>query len=364
VFRIVDTNSNNFDFIRLFVAALVIFSHSFILTAGTNAGEPLATITHGHETWGDLAVDVFFLISGYLVTASYTRSRTLWAYLKKRISRIFPGFMLATLVTLFAVTTVTSARLDGATRLSQANHAILKAMTLRDLDWVGAFSSNPYPQVVNGSLWTIHFEFSCYVLLAIAGMCGVLRCRRVCLALFALSFAVRIAFGVWHSSQIAALHEGEIAHGVRFIPLFLAGATCYLYRDKLTFRLSFAMLATVILAAATQVPDGLSCLFPAAGTYLVLFLAYHPAIRMSRFGHFGDFSFGTYLYGCPIQQFLVWMAHGHLNPYMLFLLATPMAIIAGAISWHLAEKWFLLRSRPAQKQHQARNSRMQPIPSA
>jgi peptidoglycan/LPS O-acetylase OafA/YrhL len=55
-----DSRTNNFDFIRLFLAVLVIFSHSFPLT-GEPANELFLRATRGQLTGGQIAVDAFFL---------------------------------------------------------------------------------------------------------------------------------------------------------------------------------------------------------------------------------------------------------------------------------------------------------------
>ena len=59
---------NNFDAIRLVAALLVLVSHSFYLTG--RSFEPWQQITQ-FDTLGGLAVGIFFIISGFLVTASY-----------------------------------------------------------------------------------------------------------------------------------------------------------------------------------------------------------------------------------------------------------------------------------------------------
>ena len=95
-------HKNNFGFLRLLMALLVIVAHSAELIDGNRSREPLTRV-FGTLSFGELAVDVFFLISGYLITQSFMNSRTLWNYLYKRVLRIYPGFITAFLFCLFIV---------------------------------------------------------------------------------------------------------------------------------------------------------------------------------------------------------------------------------------------------------------------
>src|SRR5688572_2620108 len=84
---------NNFDFLRFALATLVIFSHSFDMLAGSNAGNPLMAASDGQLDFGTLAVELFFILSGYLIAQSFVTSRGVGDYLKKRALRIYPAFV-------------------------------------------------------------------------------------------------------------------------------------------------------------------------------------------------------------------------------------------------------------------------------
>lgn len=330
---------------RLFLASLVIFSHSYTLVSGTIHDEPFIKATHGYVSGGLLAVDTFFLISGYLVAASLVRSRSMWSYFRKRISRIYPGFIGVTLFNLLVVAPLASGHLRGSTFLSRAASAIFRTLTLSDLRWVGAFSSNPVPGVVDGSLWTIPFEFSCYIILAVMGLCGIMRSRRACLIVFSLSWLVMIAYSVYVRYFNPRVNHLALEREIHFVPIFLAGAAVYLYRDKLQFSSLWAAVSLVVLCAVSNLPDGWNFAFPFAGAYLAFFLAYNPFIRLMHFARYGDFSYGTYLYAFPIQQLVVLRWGGQMSPIVLFCIATPLTLIAAIASWFLIERWFLSRTR-------------------
>ena len=71
------------DLSRVGFAACVILSHSFELVDGTRVREPLTRL-FGALSFGELAVNAFFAISGYLVVQSYGRSANVWQFLKRR----------------------------------------------------------------------------------------------------------------------------------------------------------------------------------------------------------------------------------------------------------------------------------------
>src|ERR1700723_2777633 len=92
---------NNFDFLRFLFASLVLISHAWPLTTRPPIGDPLQRLTPANLSLGTLSVDAFFLMSGYLVTGSWMRTRRVAAYLRKRILRIYPAFIVITFVDAF-----------------------------------------------------------------------------------------------------------------------------------------------------------------------------------------------------------------------------------------------------------------------
>src|SRR6185295_19514916 len=87
---------NNFDAIRLAMALLVVWSHSFALYLGSEKTEPLSLLLNGAYNSGNIGVMVFFIISGFLVTQSFVTSKSLTRFMARRIRRIYPGYLVAT----------------------------------------------------------------------------------------------------------------------------------------------------------------------------------------------------------------------------------------------------------------------------
>jgi peptidoglycan/LPS O-acetylase OafA/YrhL len=107
-----------------------------------------------------------------------------------------------------------------------------------------------------------------------------------------------------------------------------------------------------MLVASNFIPHGYVVTMPTCGAYLVMSLAYCPAISPLRLGRYGDFSYGVYLYAFPIQQLIVKAFGGHIEPLKLFALAAPLTLIVGVASWFLVERHFLTRS--AQRRHEGK----------
>lgn len=172
-------HENNYDFLRLLLATMVIWAHSYALLGET---EP----TLGGISVGALAVNGFFAISGCFITISWLRSRSLWSFARKRIARIYPGFLAAAVLCLLFVLPVASSR--GISSISSISTAKTTAylLTLRLPPTPGVFPGLAVP-AINGSLWTIKYEFMCYMALAMLGLLGVVNKRRFALILFVLS---------------------------------------------------------------------------------------------------------------------------------------------------------------------------------
>src|SRR5215469_16755409 len=142
---IFDQRENNIDFVRIFLALLVILSHSYPLALGHERTEPFMLLSRGQVTGGHIAVDLFFILSGFLISASYERSRSAVSFLRKRVARIYPGVVLLSLVTLVVFAPLAHARVDGSSLAAKILNVVGKTLRLAEWKYSGAFASNPAP---------------------------------------------------------------------------------------------------------------------------------------------------------------------------------------------------------------------------
>ena len=224
---------NHFDFLRFVFAVWVVYSHCFILVENGSRYFDISNFTRGQTYLGHIAVQGFFIISGFLITMSWFRSRGVLDFLRRRALRIYPGYLAAFLF---------CALLVGPLGSESARHyfaqvapaSLLKQMaTLDRLTVPPTFMNRPTPGQVNGTLWSIRMEFECYLLLPLLGTLGFLRRRGIILALAALLFAFN---GVLETPLIhfsgRAMPETVVSH-TGLTLYFLMGMTFYSVSRKI-----------------------------------------------------------------------------------------------------------------------------------
>jgi peptidoglycan/LPS O-acetylase OafA/YrhL len=308
------TRRNNIGFIRLVLASLVIYTHSMKFSGHIDR-ELLAVLTHNDNHFGRIAVDAFFALSGFLVLQSWQNSATGWQFMAKRILRIMPAFLVCSIACaafLFPAA-YPGMRFDG---LKSIESAVYHTVTLF------------VPR--NGVTWTIRYESVCYLLVACFGLVGLYKHPK---AVLGITFAA-VAVHLWSAPQSRAT-EISMWNIPRLFAYYLLGMSVYLYSDKIRMSPRIAILCGLAICA-TFVFGGFTDILPIAGTYLLFWFAFGRIGPISKFERFGDFSYGTYLYGLPVTYIVLRYAHltGELLALTAFACTLPIAIA----SWFLIER--------------------------
>lgn len=340
-------HGNAFGVLRLVLAALVIVSHSAEMLDGNRSRE-LLTQAFGTISFGEFAVDGFFIVSGYLVTASFVRRPKIFSYLWRRVIRIYPGFLAATLVCILLV-----APLGGVdiTRITPAGwkKLAIRALTLEPVNIRGVFAGQPYASL-NSAMWTIAYEFRCYLLVLILGVTRVLKLRWAVAGLAVACLLVPVVVPVPMLRAIKADSAAQVILvdpriAARLVGAFLAGACFFLFGrgPKPTLLTVGAALATLCVGL---------CFKPTAepavaifGGYLIFAIAFQTRWPwLNRINDRDDVSYGLYLYAWPVAMLLIrYWAGISLGALMLATLAGALAL--GAASWFGVEKPVLARFR-------------------
>jgi len=258
---------NNIGFLRLLFASFVIVGHAPELIDGNRTREPLTCIFHTLSL-GEISVDAFFLLSGYLITASATRSPSITDYFSRRISRIYPAYTSAFLILMFVLGPCLGIKPEPILEI------ILRILLLQPPDNTTQLAPLHY-QNLDGAMWTISYEFHCYLFLALLNMYGFCR-RRHLMAIIATILAVA-AFGATYDNPKAVLHSlwcahpitrlltiGEPTAALRLTSIFMLGSIAFLYNKEIKSwlgpreALACMLLGTILLFNRHTAELGLS----------------------------------------------------------------------------------------------------------
>jgi peptidoglycan/LPS O-acetylase OafA/YrhL len=344
-----DIKNNSFDFLRILFVTLVIFFHCVLAGAKDTPMNLISTfnvsdVNGTNINLGTFAVYCFFVISGFLITHSWMRSKNAGDYLIKRIQRIFPAFIVCLLWIIVFFTPI----------LFYIDHNSFDNYYFTFLDSLGYFFQNHLLIInkasilgldklidmktpVNGSLWTLIHEFRSYIVVAILGSIGFL--SRKYLVLF-----LAIVINIFYFIAVKDGWTSQIYFDINFLALssyFWFGSVFYLFNDKMVYDWKIFGIVVVIFNLAFFY-NLFPLLVPSTLTYIILFLGKSlPLKNLSQ--KIGDWSYGAYLYSQSIQVMLVYFGIGALGFFPFFGFSIVLSLIAGFVSWHLVEKRFLAR---------------------
>ena len=315
---------NNFNLMRLVAAWLVIYGHAAAIT-GLPWTDGIGRLTQLRGA-GAVAVDMFFVASGFLIAASLQRN-DVRGYLASRGLRILPALVACVALTTLVLGPLLTTAADYWSQRETWDYLLVNAsLLLSRFHLPGVFEAHPQP-VVNGSLWTLPNEARLYVLLLLASLLGLLSARRYTV-LWALAMACGYALAR-HRWPLPD-HVQKIAECTAF---FTAGSLLWVNRARVPLS-GVAVLA--LLAAFALARGGGWAHVPYFGllTYGSLYLALVPRLPMIRHT---DLSYGLYLYGWPAQQ-LAWMLPAGKTIAGNIAIASAIALACAALSWFLVER--------------------------
>jgi len=347
--RFANGYTTGFDYLRVLLAVAVLCIHSFAVSYGKE-GEvflfepPLRGLI-------TFVLPAFFALSGFLVSASLSRTRNVARFLGLRALRLIPA--LAVEVTLCALllgpvfTTLPLARYVADPEFSSY---FLNIVGHVQYLLPGLFRDNPYYHAVNVSLWTIPYELECYIALTV-------------LAVMGLVFRPALLIGVVVLAHLAVIGR-DLQRGAAELPMdgalpgrilllsFLVGVLLFICREHIKVTAPRAIAAAVVSFVMLNLPYApYFAAFPIAYVTVAIGLTRPPK---HSFLASGDYSYGIYLYAFPVQQTVAHLFPQHREWYFNIALALPITILLAVFSWHAIEKHALkLRSFVAGKSDRA-----------
>lgn len=316
-----ESSPNGLNAIRLVLAGTVVVWHAYALAGHAYLPAP------AEQLLGDVPVDAFFAISGFLICRAWTRRPELRRFAEARARRILPGLWACLVVTAFVIAPLATGSLDvGASARFVLGNAS-SWVTQWSID--GGPSGVPVAGAWNGSLWSLGYEAACYIAVAALGIAGLLR-RHLMLW---------ITCGFWLAGLAMAVVGLESEFGLLRVPriglMFACGALLWLYRDHLRLTSGLALASLTLVAVGAFAPDYRLVAAPA-----VAYLALHVSLTLRRWPRMvltNDLSYGLYVYAFPVQQAL--LLAGITTGWAAFaVVSLACTLPIAAASWFMVER--------------------------
>ena len=330
------SRNNNFRIVRHLAAASVVVAHSFgMLTPVAAATERASLIASNVAA---LAVDVFFIASGFLVGRSLLVRADLKDFVASRVLRIYPALIVLAFVTPFVlgpIVTILPLR-EYFSIKAVYSFAIFDSIMLiphyfrYQLPGVFTTFDSRFGDTVNGSLWTLPWELWMYCSLIVLFKLRAFGAGRFAI----LAVIVSVLFALTPQAWSAYERTGEVA--VRFVAFFYSGVALYVFRRHVPLTPRILAAATAAFALTWWLA-GVGVLLPQWLGYAVLFLTYHPRLVVKRLSEGADYSYGLYIFAYPVQQTLIW-ATGMTSAPLHIAASLAITLMIAALSWHFIEE--------------------------
>jgi peptidoglycan/LPS O-acetylase OafA/YrhL len=322
-----------FDAQRLGLSVWVFTIHALYICRGAEgalqfAANPL------HRIVLTPVLPMFFLVSGYLVTGSAMRTKSVSTFLLFRVFRIVPALLVE--VTLSAL--VLGPWLTEKTLSEYFSDRLFYKYFLNILGSAhfllpGLFVKNPFA-FVNVNLWTLKPEFYCYIFMSIMMLSRIIFSRKKLSIVFIAAVFVSFAYEFRGGQMYNFL---GVVNWKILIVAFVIGCVGYHWNDRIVISSWNALIALLVAGAALMYPPMIIvALFPL--TYIVIYIGMQK-IYLPYFLRNGDYSYGIYLFGFPVQQTLVhFLPLEYRHGLNILVLGLPLTLLFAMFSWHLIEK--------------------------
>ncbi len=334
---------NNFDLLRLLAAAQVVLFHVLEhLQPADRLPHVLDVVIRSFP-----GVPIFFLISGFLISASFESSTTLGSYFRKRALRIFPALWLCFFLSVVSVWLLTDL-LQGASAggLAVWVFAQLSVFQFYNPGFLREYGLGS----LNGSLWSIPVEIQFYIVLPVlyAGLRKFsLRASRW-LAGLILVFMLLSQFISFALQPLTNTLIWKLLHvtALPYLWFFLLGVFAqqhfirlrHLFADKLVLWL-IIHAGAVAVTYFLQLPYGSNNPFPLTGLSLCgLSLAFaYSSVTLSKrlLGH-TDISYGLYIYHAPVINAFITL--GWTGDAWVVMAVFAVSLLLAWLSWIVIER--------------------------
>ena len=337
--KIRDGHDNFFTPLRLLFASLVVIGHAYGVALRDPMSEPHIFY---HYTFSYLAVNLFFIASGFLVTKSMLYRGDTTEFGVARFLRIYPGLFIHMLFVMLVIGVLSTSLplIEYFTHIDFLKQPFVVLSFASAQMWLpGIFESNA-EQMGSAPLWTLRYEIMAYIGTAIIFTLGFMKKKWMVLAQFILPSMA------WIVAQGTGLYDvlpGTFQSLLRFGIAYGLGATIFAYRERLSFH-ALGIPVMVVLAMLTSKFQVFEVTMNLMLAYMIMWAAYVKAPKLDFLKKLSDVSYGVYIYHWAILQ-LLFMWFPNLSVMGLFLITFPVTYWLATLSWHFVEKPMLSKKK-------------------
>jgi len=329
--------NNSYDLLRLLLATFVLISHSYFLLDVSYSD--IGLFLNNQTYLGEIGLLGFFSLSGYLITKSFTQTSNGIRFFTNRVLRIFPGFWMCLLVTAFviapAIFYLNTRSFKGFPLMDYWGAvSYIRANFLLKINQIGIGDLLDTAKVknINGSLWTLRYEFICYAATYVLGVLTVLQRKKMTLALAVAVYSVYVfqITGLFGSSN-----EFLSYPFLKLLVAYFTGTLFFhhretIFKSKRTFL--FLLISSTVLFA---IIGKLTVILPITIGLILLILFGSFKLSLKQ-----DYSYGIYIYSFPVQQ-LLFIYNREMSLPVHILLSLMITTVFAYLSFNLVENPFI-----------------------
>ena len=318
------------DIIKIFSAILVIFCHAFILS--NKSIDYLGSFTNGIVHFGALAVAIFFTYSGYYVSKSLIKNGDK-KYISKRLKRLLPELIIVVMLCAFIIGPIFSdlSVVDYFTN-SNTYLYLLNGIMVPVHNLPGVFLNNIYASTVNGSLWTLSIEFACYVYLLILYKLGFLNDKKSGIIGYIISIVFAI-FGLFCLNILNGYINVDLLKSViRPFMIFITASFISVRYKNIDIKGFLISLLLFVIFLITRNYYLINIAFIFFLPIVIMYISTTIVLKGNDIISFiGESSYTVYLFGFVVQQCVVSIFGGKMNPYLNFGVSLLFSLLLGFI---------------------------------
>ena len=341
-----EDRNNGFNFLRILAATGILTAHCLLVipiedNISTQADKDIRFMI-------DLLLAVFFVFSGFLITASIERNPNILRFAIARCLRIFPALIAVAFVLAFVLGPLATTESLWEYFLSADTWRFVPSLSIllnQAAALPGLFSENPVAHSVDMPIWTLRYEVAIYAAFPFLYLTFFAENDRWRTGSVILMFIVYLASQAVPSLKLPFEALENLAH---FSVSFLIGATFWMYRRWVP---NSAILVVILWLVFVLNFHGTFAMITGvfAAGYTFIWIAFCRLPGLQAYNKFGDYSYGIYIIHFPVGQ-LFYQLNPAVTPTMLLYQTFTATLLLAIVLWTFVEKPALSKVKAVEAQ--------------